>query len=306
MATLEDAAEQLVVKLKGLDSEIEESQHALEDLHGRLGTASAEVDEEWSHLTKAVSSLLETVREGQERLATDTQESLQATAEACAAVAETGAGSRAEIVEARPTLEALTQHAAGLQPGIESLIEQAGEAPAHALAKRAQEIEHELAQVMEEASNFLEGDAADALEQLATDVRQRSQAMSAFFIEQGAAMLEAAFEEWESKVDGLEEHVSSQGFLASHGHARAVVAWALEECHQACEAQLESLQAVVAEAVDPLQALGAAAERQIAALAGSTGALMAELADTLQSAAGAVSALDEVKELLASYTFVEV
>ena len=36
MATLEDAAEELVVKLKALDAEIEESDHKLEDLRRRL------------------------------------------------------------------------------------------------------------------------------------------------------------------------------------------------------------------------------------------------------------------------------
>ena len=51
MATFEDAAEQLVVKLKGLDAEIEESQHALEELGDRVNAVSGEVDEAWSGLT---------------------------------------------------------------------------------------------------------------------------------------------------------------------------------------------------------------------------------------------------------------
>ena len=35
MTTFEDAAEELMVKLRGLDSEIDESEHTLEELRGR-------------------------------------------------------------------------------------------------------------------------------------------------------------------------------------------------------------------------------------------------------------------------------
>ena len=36
MTTFEDAAEELMVKLRGLDSEIDESEHTLEELRGRV------------------------------------------------------------------------------------------------------------------------------------------------------------------------------------------------------------------------------------------------------------------------------
>src|SRR5574341_2129770 len=112
MATLEDAAEQLVVKLRGLDSEIEESEDKLEDLRGRLDNAAQEVEQEWTALGEAVSSLLEKVREEQEQLRGQAEETAQAVVDAQNAVAEEGAASRQELGEGRGQREALGQHAA--------------------------------------------------------------------------------------------------------------------------------------------------------------------------------------------------
>ena len=57
MATLEDAAEELVVKLRGLEAEIAESDQKLETLRGRMQTAKHDVEADWTELTEKVESL---------------------------------------------------------------------------------------------------------------------------------------------------------------------------------------------------------------------------------------------------------
>ena len=118
------------------------------------------------------------------------------------------------------------------------------------------------------------------------------------------AGLQQVFEDWESKVDQLEDHVSTQGFLASHIHARAVVDWALEECRTACEDHLQSARAVVEKAAEPLGELKEALKMAGDALSGAAGELAEGLSATRQSVAEAVSSLVAVSELLASFSFV--
>ena len=132
MATLEDAAEALVVKLRGLDSEIEESEGKLEDLRERVETVTRDVEQEWTSLSEAASSFLQKVRDEQEALADQLQQTEQAVVDAQNAVAEDGAGARQELSQGRAQVEALGQHAAGLAPGVESLAAEAEKRPRRA------------------------------------------------------------------------------------------------------------------------------------------------------------------------------
>lgn len=304
MATLEDAAEELVVRLKGLDSEIEESEHALQDLRGKVDETSAEVEEEWSHLTDAIASFVSQLREEQEQLAAELRDALQATAEANATVHEDGSRGRASIGDGQSELDALAQHATGLEPGVESLMAEAGETPAHALASRAKEVEEELARILEEARDFIRDDVVSALEQVAGDIRERCHAVESTIAEQRTVALQAIFDAWEPQVDALEAHVAEQGFVASRSHARAVVDWTLEECKTACATHLDAARQVIEETTAPLQELAAAAQLTADSLLGKGGELLAELGSTRDSVGRAVSALSAVQQLLGSYTFV--
>jgi cell division septum initiation protein DivIVA len=303
VATFEDAAEQLVIKLKGLDAEIEESQHALEELGNRVDAVSGEVDEAWSGLTEAVSSVVDTLREVQEQLAGDAQEALQAAGDARLAIDDAGEQARPEVDEARTGLDALSEHAAALTPGVESLVEEGAEAPARHLARRAEEIGQELERLLDEACGFLQEDVVAALGRVSEEIRDRCQGLRVSLAEESATALEHAFDEWEARVDDLEGYVAERGFVASHSHARAFVDWALEEAREVCMTRLDGVQAVADESARPLRELAAAVEEAGAALAGSGSELMDRLARTGDSAAQGTSALDAVRDLLASFSF---
>jgi len=307
VGTLEDAAEALVVKLKGLDSEVDESEHKLEALRGRIEGTSDDVEQEWSALTEAVSSFLGTMRNEQERLHQETEETLQAAGESRQVIHENGAQARSEIAEGRSLLDALAQHAAGLEPGVESLVVEAGEAPARSLAERAGEVEQELTRVLEEARDFLRDEVVTGLEEVAEDIRDRCQDLRRTLAEEGPAALQAAFDDWESKVDELEAYVSTQAFVASHEHAHAVVDYALGHGQAVCEQELERLRPLLEVLGGQLQELAAEVERSGEAVAEQSGTeLVRELDDTRQGIATALSALGSVRDRLATYTFVQI
>ncbi len=307
MATLEDAAEELVVKLRGLDSEIEESSHKLEELRDRVEDVGEDVEKEWTALGEAVTSFLDKVREEQEALDRQAQETLQGVSDAHQAVAEDGAAARTEIAEGHAQLEALGQHATGLEPGVESLTADAGEAPARSLAERAHELQQELERVVEEARDFLRDEVVPAVEHVATDVRERCQELHRELAEEMTGALQQAFDDWEPKVDQLEEYVATKGFQTSQHHAHDVVDYALEECQTACGHQLEDLQQLVGILVTQLGELATEVHHSADTLVTQAGTELAqELDRTRDAGVNAVAALDAVRQRLAAYSFVEV
>ena len=259
--TLEDAAEELHLRLKGLDSEIEESLHALVEQRGRVEDASGEVEREWSHVADAVTSFLDGLRQEQDQMVADIRDLLQAAADAGAAVREGGAEARSAIADAGAALHALVQRASELEPGLESLVADAGEAPAQRLSSRAQDAQQELASLLEEARDFLRDDVANAVAELAAGAGDRCLDLETLLADKGGEALRSAFDDWDRAVAALEGYVAKEGFLASHPHARAVVEWAMNECQAALEAQVESLAGLVGEAVLPLEELAAQLNR---------------------------------------------
>lgn len=307
MATLEDAAEQLVVKLRGLDSEIEESDHTLENLRERVETAAGEVERRWADLREVATSLLDKVRDEQEQVQQQGQETAQAVVDAQNAVAAEGAQARQELTEGRGQLEALAQHAAALEPPVESLAAEAGEAPARSLAERARELEQELDTLLQEARDFLQDEVAGAANDAADEIRQMCETLHQSLAEAAAEAFQNAYEEWESTVDKLEDYVVTQGYAASHEHARAVVQYAVEECDKACNQHIDEVQQLVGVLSGQLEELAAEVAQSADRLVAQAGAqLVQELESTARSAAAAVSALDAVRRELAQYSFVEV
>src|SRR4030095_8858352 len=83
-------------------------------------------------------------------------------------------------------------HARALPPDVESLVADGGEAPAHDLGTRARELEHELAQLVEQTRDFLRDEVVPGVEQMATDVHEACQALRDALADESAQALQAA------------------------------------------------------------------------------------------------------------------
>ena len=306
MATLEDAAEALVVKLRGLDAEIDESAGRLEDLGERIVSAMRDVAEDWDALREAASSLLDTLRDEREPLSDRADQSTQAIAEAQEAVIRDGSDARQDIADGESRVTALGQHAAGLVPRVEELAAEAGEAPARSLAERARELEQELERLVQEARDFLQDEVASAASEAADNVTQVCQTLHRMLADATAQAFQETYDEWEAGVDEMEDHVVSKGYEASHRHARDVVEYAMEECESGCLGHLDALQQTVGVLLAQLQEMTTEVARATGELVAQTGSeLRQEVDRTQQAAAAAVAALDGVRSTLAAYSFVE-
>jgi hypothetical protein len=306
VATLEDAAEELVARLGSLDSEIEESEHALTDLRERVAHATTDLEGDWTALHDAANAFLSTLHDQQELLDQRLRQSLQHVGEAQQATDRDGGQAHRELAEGQAHVEALAAHAEGLEPAVDSLATEAGEAPAHSLAQRAQELQQELARVVDEARDFLHDDVLPALQQAAQEVHDGCEELHRALAEEHTAALTQAYQDWEAKLGQLEEYVAGKGFEASRQHAHDVVDYALDECQKACQQPLEDLQHLVGVLVTQLQELATDSEHATQTLVDQAGAhLLQELERAHTTGQGALAALDAARQRLAAYSFVE-
>lgn len=306
MATLEDAAEELVIKLKGLDAEIEESEEKFEGLKTAIDGVAGELEHEWTALAAAVTSFGKALEEEQQKLEEQAKETLQGLGDAQSTVAHDGAEARTEIGEARSQLDALGEHAKALDTAVESLA-QAGEAPAKGLAEHARELDQQLTKLFEEARDFVHDEVIPAIETVATDVRTRCEALHKVMAEELPTSFQESFDDWEAEVDKIEQELATETFNASHPHANQCVEAALEECETACGHQVDELKSLVGVLVAQLQELATDVGKSASSLVAEAGAdLVKELGQVQTAGAAAVAALDNVKQTLASYTFLEV
>ena len=307
MATLEDVAAELVARLRELESEIDESGRKIEDLREGAESVGREVDQEWKSFEEKLFEFMQKFIEKQQKeLDAKAQEAFNDLGEAQQAVATSGASARTEVAQGSAQLEALRDHATALEPAVESLVADGGEAPARSLVERAHELEQELVRLTDEASNFLRDEVVPGVEGLATDVREACQALKQTLEDQVTTELQASFDDWQSKVDELEDYVGTQGFMASHTHALAVVEWAVEQCRVACQDHLDKLDGVLDAAIRPLQALAADVERAGDTLVAGATDLLRGLDGTRDTARDTRAALGRVRELLNAYSFLAV
>ena len=306
MATLEAAAEQLLVKLRGLDSEIEESERKLETLTGRVEGVARDVGKDWTSVADAAASLLDRLRDEHARLHTQELQTAQAVNEAHGALSEAAAQARVEAGEGRAGIESVARHASALESDIDSLAAEAAEAPARSLAERLQELQHELGQLVEEARDFVRDDVTPAAEQVADEMREACEDVRRRLVDETAAALQEAFDEWDSKMAGLEDYVMTQGYKASHQHASDVVEYAVEECDKASRRHLDDLQQLIAVLLEQLELAAEVGESSRALVTKAGAELLQGVEETRSSSANAVAALDRVKQQLASLSFVGV
>jgi leucyl-tRNA synthetase len=306
VATFEDAAEELVIKLRGLESEIAESDQKLETLRERMEAAKRDLEEDWTDLTEAVESLLDKVREEGEQLDRQADETLQAVTDAHNALGENSSNAHNEITEAVAELDSLGQQATSHEQAIEPLVQDGIEAPAQALEDRAKELEQELGKLVDEAKTFLVDEVVPAIEQVTEDVRERCQELHRSLTEDHTEPLQQVFGEWSGEIDKLESYVLEQGYATSRQHAEDVVEYVIDECETASRQRLDELTQVVGLLEGQLQQFATEMERAGRELTDQSGArLLRELDEAKEAAEGAVRGLDQVRQELAARSFME-
>ena len=303
MATLEDAAQDLVEKLEQLDGECQEAQQAFAAQLEGLAELDAGIAQEWDSLSEAVTSFLERVQEQAALLAQDGNDATNELGSLRGEIEGAQSEAEAELVGSRDDVAALAEHLRSLEPAVESLVTSGGEAPIAALRQLAESVREQLEQALGEAGDFLQ-DVVTELGAVAQDVEERSEALRAHIAEECTEQLQNGFETWQGNVEELEELVKGK-LEELPANAREVVEYAMAECVAGHEEELDRVLALIPTIEQEIEQLKSTIDETATDIGEEAlGALTERLSSVSQSITTTTEALDRVKQLLASYTFV--
>jgi chromosome segregation ATPase len=303
VATLEEAAQELVDTLEALDSECQAAQKTIADHQEDLSELDGQIASDWNALTEEVTTFLEAVEEQAGLLAQDGNEAANELGALRGETEAAQAGAEAEIVGSRDDLAALAEHLRSLEPSIDAIVASGAEAPFTALREQADDVREQLERAVTEAREFLE-EVAREVEATAQAVEERSEELRAHIAEECTATLQTAYDAWESHVEELETLVKDK-FEELPENAREVVEYAMTECVKGHEEELDQMLALVPDVERAIEELkNTIAETATDIGEEGFGALDRGLGGLGEALTRTTEALDRVKALLASYTFV--
>jgi DNA anti-recombination protein RmuC len=305
MATLEDAAQELVDKLEQLDGECKTAQETFASHLEDLAELDANLARDWDALTQTVTGFLEKVQEQASLLAVDGTEAANELGSLRGEVEGVQAEAEAEITGSREQVAALAEHLRSLEPAIEPLIATGAEAPFAALRQQAENVREQLEQALAEAGEYLQ-DVVTELGSVAQDVDERSEALRAHIAEECSEQLQNGFDSWQGHVEELEQLVREK-LDELPTNAREVVEYAMTECVAGHQEELDRVLALMPQLEQSLEELRSTVDETATDVGEEAlGALDDRLGTLSQSINRTSEAMDAVREVLASYTFVTI
>jgi DNA anti-recombination protein RmuC len=304
--TLETAADELVRKIRSVEGEVETATERLDDLKKQASALGGQIDDAWTELARQVGELMDKAEEERVAIQRNCEEAAQAVAqlEGGARGTRESAASALEQVQASTNTEFADAIRLKQEP-LDQLVTQAAEDTFESLGERAGEVASELEQALGEARDFLADEVVASLEEMQGQIEERLSAMRETLVEDCGSAIQEAYDDWSAKLDEVVGTVEEKGFDAAQDHAKEVVDYALEQCAQAHEAELERLMQVVQLVEEALDTVKTDVEGRRGSLAEDGKEALDDGAnETKQALADALEALDQVKQLLASYTFV--
>lgn len=301
---LETAADAALLKVKQLSERHDAGDGALAELHELLTQTDERLKPQWSELETATDGLLSRIEEVRRRVVDEADEAGQALDElmeavpAVHSVAETAFsdGSR-HVAELHAALQAAAPRLASLAEGVEQT--------AHRVRDQAAATSEQLTEVLAEARRFLAEEVAGDLRGMQDRLRERAESVQRTIAEQYSEALRDKYENWLENLNEV-ERVVEDAFDRARAHAAAVVEFSLGECG-----------ARQTEGVDGLADQMALFEGAAGALTEAVDGIAAETSEAGETVAGALTdtddraehmtgALQAMKDVLASYTFVRV
>jgi hypothetical protein len=306
MATLEDAADELAATLKELDHELEEGQQSLVSFAGKLDTDTQRVEDGWKTLAERVDAFLQHLPDHARSMDEGVQEAGQALADLHAGVAADDGAAQSAVAASRDGVASLEEHLKALPPPLESVVAEEVEAPLQELARRAEDVRASLDEALAESRAFLEGDLVLALGAVGAQIRARVEEACQGPLAHCAGEIQQAYEGWEQSLDTAEDLILEKSYAAAPGHAERAVEHASQACRGAYEEALAGLEQAAEVVEGALRELQEESTLRAAALrAEGQEELSSGHHELLEAMAGASRALDAVKQLLASFTFVQ-
>jgi chromosome segregation ATPase len=301
MEDLEQAAQKAVDELKELDARLDQTEQRLAGLRQQVDQAGDRLDDDWQALAQQFDSFFQVVEAEKARLLEEAEEARRAVGALEGTVEEAGPAAARVIEEGRDGVGSFSDEIEASGPSLAQMVEETRTAY-DGLSQRTAAVQQQLAQVLGEARDFLQGELLTGLQEMQTDVRQRSEEVRTA-VTSCEGDLDAAFGEWKGGMDEL--RVTVDGAFEDVGqHVGLMVEEALSEVAQAQGDALEELSGYAETLAEILTRLGEAATQGGTDIAEGVGTLEQEAAETTTGLETMQARLSEVRELLARFTFV--
>jgi DNA repair exonuclease SbcCD ATPase subunit len=301
MADLEAAATEALAKVKMLTSETAEAQQKLGGLKEHVAEADARLDEDWTRLTERVEAFLQKVEEQATQVENETQQAAEALSDLAEAVDAAEGETKGEWEGARADVEGLQQSAAAGQPNVAQAVEAAQETY-RALAARVKEVEDAMGQVLQETREFIDQQSADLLD-MQQDLQVRaSDAEGA--IDDCEAQLDRVFGDWLTGLADAESELEG-AFEEARSETERLVTETLQECRDGQGSALDALSGVIDTLEKAIVDLGEAISAKASEVAEAAGTRQGEVAATGAALEEMFNRLTAVKDLMASFSFVD-
>lgn len=304
--TLETAADELVRKLRAVDGEVEIAHDRFAELKKDVSSLGDQIDAAWTDLAKQVAELVEKAEEETASIQRECDEAGKALAQLEGGARSAQSNAASALQQAESSTAEFGDYVRQKEEPLDRLVTEAAEKTFESLGERADEVASEMERALEEAKDFLADEVTSSLEEMQEQIGDRLSALRDTLVDECGSALQAAYDDWSAKLDEVVDLVEEEGFEATKDNAKEVVAHALEECSKAHETELENLLKVAELVEEALKTVVTDVEERRSELAEAKGDLDGGLEETKQALADALEALDEVKQLLASYTFVSV
>lgn len=302
MADLDQAATEALDKVRSLTALTDKAHERLADLAEEIEQAGARVETDWNAFVEKGEALLEAAGEAGRRVgaaAADARGDV-ATLQEQVAQADTdfdgalGAASEGTLGLGRGFTDAV--------PDVATLRETVVRTT-EALTAAADEVEGALRETVEAARAFVQDVVAEGLRELQEHVAEQAQQLTALATTSVEAMQES-FTGWDEGLTEVESKVTA-AFEETRDHMTGLVDTAIRFSNEAfldplkeVEGQVESLEQLLAE-------VGTAVEESAEQVVTPSGERLAAMEEDRAALEAVRSKLDEVRALLASFTFVE-
>jgi chromosome segregation ATPase len=297
---LDAAAGDVLRRVTALDAHVDEAGERLAAVRGQVEQAGRQLEDDWRSLAAQFDSFLEAVEVVEGGLQQGGEQARRALGAAEAAVSG-AAPAAAAIDEAREAVAALGEAVQSRGSEVAGIVDEAG-AACESLARRAGVLEQRLADAMGEARDVVHDEVLPELEPLPEALRERGEALARAAAEcQGD--LDGAAEAWRHGLDALRMAVS-RAFDDLGGHAGRMVRDTFAELDQVQRAALDELMGHAESLARVLASLAEGANRRVEEIGEGMGALDEEAAATATALEAMQDRLDEVRELLARFSFV--
>lgn len=302
MADLEGAGGETLNRLKELVRQVESAHQKLGALGEKVADEASRVQDEWARMSEQVGSLLEAVAEQQGRLAGEVQEANEALSQLAGHAGEAEGEARSELDGGRQEVSGFADQVTAAEPTVSALSDSV-EAAFRALSAQAAQVQEQLEKAVEGARDFLQDQVAADLRKMQEQIRDRGEA-AAEALGECADDLRESYEDWSSGLDEVQAKVE-QAFADVAEHLEQNVDLIFDECQDRHSAGLDEFASQIQELQSVLAELGEAAGTCGDTTEEAAGRHEGQMQDAQSGLLAVQAKLDEVKALLARYTFVQ-